>query len=400
MGYNSIYDVDVKGKTVFIRVDLNSDIAAGRVIMSPRIREHSKSIYYLSEEGAKTVVLAHQSRPGEDDFISLKRHSIKIKKLIDKPVKFVSWKEDYKKAIKDLKNGEILVLDNTRFLPEELEKKSAEEHSKDKIIQELAPLGDMFVQDALSVCHRKQTSVVGFCSLMPCYVGPCLLKELKALKKLNTIKDSKLYVLGGAKPEDSIPVLKTSLEKGLANEVLIGGLLGELFLKANGVDFGAKEEFFKKKGYLELIPEIKKVIDEFSEKIVLPLDIAVKKGDERAELAVSELPTEYETGDIGKKTIELFKEKIRNSKLTVCNGPMGMYEKQQFSIGTQKILEATAFSKTFSIVGGGDTEKAVATLGLLPSDFNHMSLAGKALLSYLAGEKLPGLEVLKQEQNK
>ncbi|MBU0662241.1 phosphoglycerate kinase [Candidatus Micrarchaeota archaeon] len=395
MGYKSIYDAEVRGKTVFLRADLNSPVVEGRVLMNARLREHAKTMYYLSEEGAKTVILSHQARPGEDGFVSLDRHAVKLAKQLDREVKFFFWNEDYKTAIKRMQDGEIILLDNTRMREEEMEKKSAEEHGKSKIVSELAPLGYLFVQDALSICHRAHATVVGFAKHMPCYAGCALLKELEALEKLEEIKGKRLLVLGGAKPEDSIKVLETMLEQGKADSAVIGGLFGELFLSAKGVQFGAKDKMLAEKGSKTMKAKMNEILGKFGDKITLPVDFAVMKDEQRKEISVSGMPSMSMTFDIGKQTYEDFKEKIRNSAVAICNGPMGRYEEKEFSIGTQKILEAAAFSRTYSIVGGGDTEKALSAIGLLPSDFDFVSLAGKALLEYLAGEKLPGLEVLK-----
>jgi len=395
MKYKTIYDTETKGKTVFLRVDLNSPVVAGRVIIGARIREHAKTLYYFSEEGARTVAFSHQGRPNEPEFIPLKRHAVKLSKLLGREVKFRSWDENYLGAIKKLSNGEILLLDNTRFQKEEMVNASPAQHAKDGFIAALAPLGGLFVQDALSICHRSHATVVGFSRHMPSYAGCYLLKELEALEKLENVDGKRLLVLGGAKPEDSLKVLAEMLERGRADEAIIGGLFGELFLWANGTNFGEKEKFFEEKGYAKLKPELKKTLNRFRNKISLPKDFAVSgKGGKREEIPLSQLPSKHSTFDIGKQTIEEFKKKIRKSNLVICNGPMGKYEKKEFSIGTQKILEAAAFSRAFSIVGGGDTEKAISALGMLTQDFNFVSLAGKALLAYLAGEKLPGLGVL------
>ncbi|MFH1225239.1 MAG: phosphoglycerate kinase [Candidatus Diapherotrites archaeon] len=395
LGCKSIYDVNVKGKTVFLRVDLNSPVVEGRVLMGARIREHAKTIYYLSEEGAKTVVLSHQARPGEEGFISLKRHGEKLAKLLSREVKFCTWDSDYASEIKKMQDGQVLLLENVRFREEEMEEKTAAEHAKGKLISELAPLGDLFVQDALSICHRQHATVVGFSKRMPCYAGCYLLKELEALSGLNAAKGKRLLVLGGAKPKDSIAVLEKMLETKRADEAVLGGIFGELFLWARGVRLGEKDKFFEGNGFSELKPKAKKILDKFGRKISLPVDFAVSEKGKRREIPLSALPSTLSTFDIGKQTYGQFKAKIRASSLVIFNGPMGKYEEKQFGIGTQKVLEAVAFSRTFSIVGGGDTEKALSAIGLLPSDFDFVSLAGKALLEYLSGEKLPGLEVLK-----
>ena len=394
--YPYVDQVDVRGKTILIRVDINSSVVEGRVIVSSRLREHSNSVQALAQRGAKVVVLSHQGREGDEDFISLQRHANLIRKLIQREVSFASWDEDYASVIRKLKDGDILVLDNTRFQKEESVDKTPEEHSKAKFVQELAGLADCFVQDALSICHRSHATVVGFCPLLPSYIGPALKKELDALQRLTDIHDKKLCVLGGAKPGDSIKLLKKMLEEGKAGEACIGGLFGELFLKAQGIAFGAKDKFFEEKGFLALLPQIKGVLNKFGDKLVLPVDLAVEKDGKRAELKVSDLPTECMTYDIGRETTELFKSKIKQASLAVFNGPLGMYEHLEFTIGTKKVLEALAFNKhCFSILGGGDTERALQVLGLLHEDFSHVSLAGKALLQYLSGDQLPGLEALK-----
>jgi len=395
LDYKSVFDYELKGKTVFLKTDLNSSVVEGRVVISSRLREHSKTIYALSEEGAKVVVLSHQGRPGEGGFIGLKRHADFIKKFIGKPVKFVKWDEDYVSAVRGLRNSEVLVLDNTRFQKEEQEKKTPEEHANDPFIKKLGPLGGLFVQDALSVCHRSHASVVGFKKYMPCVVGPVLGKELEALDGLKEKGNGdKLVVLGGAKLSDSVELLSGMLDSGLADKACVGGLFGELFLRAKGVEFGSKDKFFKKQGFDELLPKARKLLDKHSGKLVLPEDFAVAQGNGRKELKISDLPSEKDMMDIGTATTELFKKHIRASKLIVFNGPMGVYENKAFAIGTKKILEAIAFHRCYSIIGGGDTERALTSFGLVPQDFSHVSLAGKALLQLLSGKPLPGLEIL------
>ncbi len=403
--YKNAFDFPLKGKTVFIRADLNSSVVEGRVVISSRLREHSKTIYALSEEGAKVVVLSHQGRPGEEEFIELKRHADHIRKFIGKPLKFMRWSEDYVSAIKAMKGGDVILLDNTRFQKEEQDDKSPEEHAKDPFIRALGPLGQLFVQDSLSVCHRPHASVVGFKPYMPCAAGPALYHELEALAKLEgKTQKGKLVVLGGAKLSDSVEILGGMLKRGMCDAACIGGLLGELFLKAQGANFGAKEKFFEEKGFSKALPKAKELLAKHSKKLILPVDLAIeipngKQGShgKRKEIKVSGLPSDYSTMDIGSETTEIFKKRIRASGVVVFNGPMGVYEKAKFSIGTKKILEAIAFHRCFSILGGGDTERALTSFGLVPQDFSHVSLAGKALLQYLGGEPLPGLEILEKK---
>ncbi len=392
----SIYSTELKGKTVFLRADLNSTIIAGRVALSSRIREHAKTIYFLSEEEAKTVILSHQGRKGRKDFVDLHRHAKLIKKLIDKPVKFVKWNQDYVKEINSMQNGEIILLDNTRFLEEETKKLTPKQHSENGFVKKLCSVkNSVFVQDALSVCHRNHASVTGLANCMPAFVGPVLQRDLDALEKITEIREAKTLVLGGAKVKDSLKIIESMLEKNNANQVLVGGILGEVFLKAKGIEFGAKDDWLKEKEYTEFTSKAREVLKKFGEKIMLPIDVGAANG-KRQEVLIEELPTNLMVYDIGWNTIEEFKKIIKKSKLVIFNGPMGLFEKNGFALGTKKILESIAFSRTFSIVGGGDTEKAIMSFGLMPQDFNQLSLAGKALLTYLAGETLPGLEILKK----
>ncbi len=405
MRYKTIFDEKLKGKTVFLRADLNSSVVEGRIIISSRLREHSKTIYALSEEGAKVVVLSHQGRPGEDEFIKLKRHADFIKKFTGKSVKFVKWDADYVSEIRSMNEGSIIVLDNTRFQKEEQEDKTPQEHAQDHFIKKLGPLGQLFVQDSLSVCHRSHATVVGFKQYMSCVAGPVLAREMEALAKLDGAKKGKrLAVLGGSKLSDSVGILKGMLASGMCDSACIGGLFGELFLNAEGINFGAKEKFFAEKNFEKMLPAAKELLKKHGEKIILPVDLAVevtngssKPGSaKRKEIKISELPSEFSTMDIGRETTELFKKKIRESDVVVFNGPMGVYEKTKFSIGTKKILEAIAFHRCFSIIGGGDTERALTAFGLVPQDFSHVSLAGKALLQYLSADPLPGIEILEK----
>ncbi len=398
MDFKTVFDFPLENKTVFFRADLNSSIVEGRVVISSRLREHSKAIYALSEEGAKVVVLSHQGRSKEpEQFISLKRHADFIRKFTGKKVNFITWEEDYIDAVKKLSAGEIIVLENTRFQAEEEQEKSFGEHAESGFVKKLGPLGDIFVLDALSVAHRAHASVVGFKKYMPCVVGPTLERELRALLRLKEqTKNGKLVVLGGAKISDSVSLLSWMLESKMCNEACLGGLFGEIFLKAKGIDFGAKEKFFQEKGFDKMLPEVKNILDRHGEKLFLPVDFAFEENGRRKEVKVQELPVPFFTMDIGRETTELFKSKIRASNIVVFNGPLGIYEDKKFIIGTKKVLEAIAFHRCFSILGGGDTERALSSFGLLPQDFSHVSLAGKALLQYLSNKPLPGLEILER----
>ncbi len=396
MVYRFISAENVFGKTIALRADLNSAVEGGNVIVSARIREHAQTIKNLSNKGAKVVVLSHQGQKGDDDFLSLKQHAVALEKLTGKKINFFTWEQDYLKEIKFSKNGDIILLENTRFNEGEAVEKTSEEHSKEDFVKNIAEVVDFFVLDALSVAHRSHASVVGFNVLVPARVGPVLEKEIRALEKLSNISQGKLLVLGGAKIEDSVKLLKHMLDKKMVDRVIIGGLFGELFLKAKGINFGKKEDFFVSKNFPQILPEAQKILELHSGKIVLPIDLALDENGKRKEISLEHLPSSFSSMDIGEKTAKLFADEISKAKLIVFNGPMGVYEKEGFEKGTKEVLEAIGNSKAFSILGGGDTETALDLLKLDKSKFGHVSLAGKALLSYLSGKELAGLKALQE----
>ncbi len=389
-----VSQLDVKGKTIVLRCDLNSNVENGTIIVSDRIKQHAQTIRQLSGEGARLVVLAHQGRKREKDFVSLEQHCVVLEKLLGKKIKFIKWTDNFASEIGLLKDSETILMENTRFLEEETIENSAAEHSKTDFVKKIASFSDYFVLDALSVCHRSQASVVGFTALLPSFAGPVLERELNALKKISSTKEKRLLVLGGAKPAESIEVLESMLSKGNIDEALLGGLLAELFWKSQGIKFGAKDIVFEEKKLLGLLPKCAKLLQAFSEQIFLPLDFAVEENGNRKIVSLEQLPSDEKVLDIGDKTIDLFCKQIDKAKLIVFNGPLGVFEQKDFAVGTKKVLETISRSVAFSILGGGDTETALDMLGIDKKLFGFVSLSGKALLEYLAGKQLPGLAAL------
>jgi len=395
--YKFLKDEKISGKTVIVRVGLDSNIEDGELFESARLKKHAETLKQLSEKEAKVVALAHQGRKGQEDCISLKQHAEEISERIGKEVKLISWDSDYVAAIKEMQPGDIMLLENVRFHENEEQEFSAEEAAKIEWIQKIASAADLFIQNAFSVCHRSQPSVVGFTSLLPSIVGPVLESELAALKHFDEGEKPSVFVLGGAKVKDSISLMQTLLGSEKADTICVGGLLGEIFLKANGVSFGAKGKFFEEKGLNENVEQAKQLLSQFEGRIVLPVDVAIMNiDDEREEVSIEELPKDDMVYDIGIETVALFKESFKKAKLIVMNGPMGVFERMDYEIGTKKVFDAIGKSRAFSIIGGGDTEAALEQLDFSPSSFGHVSLAGKALLLYLSGKELPGLLALQK----
>jgi phosphoglycerate kinase len=299
--------------------------------------------------------------------------------------------------IKSLKPGQAVLLENVRFLDDEDVEKTPQEHANSSLVKALSPLADVFVNDAFSASHRSHASIVGFSTLMPVVAGRLMEKELKSLEKALNPERPNLYILGGAKPDDCIKIMNYGLEKGIIDEVLACGILGELFLVAQGFDLGEKtEEFLKEKKILELAEGLEATFKKYNEKIFVPLDVAVKNKGKRKEIDVVDLPANEMIMDIGKQTIKLFEERIKNAKTIVVKGPAGVYEENGFEKGTKEILQAVAKTKAFTLIGGGDTSVAIEKLGLPKDKYSYTSLAGGALINYLSGKKMPGVEILKK----
>jgi len=395
-------DFDFKDKTVLVRVDFNSPIdpQTKKIIDDTRIRRHAETtVKELVQKNAKTLILAHQGRPGEPDFIPLKQHAEILSKILDKPVKYVDdvFGEKAQKAIKELKSGEILVLENVRTYPDEIKKGTPEDHAKSEFVKKLAPLADVFVNDAFAAAHRAHISIVGFTAVLPSVAGRIMERELKALKKvLEAPEKPCVFIMGGAKGDDSLEISRYVLENNIADYVLTGGVIGHIFLVAKDVDLGKPNmQFLEKKELMGLVPGIKELMKEYPKAITVPIDVAMDVKRKRKEIAVSKLPTNYAIYDIGTETVKKYGEVIRQAKSIVVSGPMGVFENKEFMMGTKRIFEAIAASEAFSLVGGGHTVAAVEELGLADK-MSYISTAGGALIEFLMGKQLPGVVALEK----
>ncbi len=398
----SLDDVDVKGKVVLVRVDFNSpvDPSTKKLLDDTRIRAHGEAtIKELIEKGAKVAILAHQGRPGDPDFTTLEQHAEALSKVLGKPVKYVDdlYGERAKTAIRELKSGDVLVLANTRIYPEEQKAKAPEEHAKSDFVKELSSLADLFVNDAFSAAHRAHASVVGFSAVLPSVGGRIMERELKALNRILEAPEKPcIFILGGAKADDSLKISNHVLTNNIADYVLTGGVTGHLFLAATGVNLGKLNmDLLEKQKALELLSGIKDLIEKYPGRIKTPVDVAVEVDGKRKEISVKDLPTEFPIYDIGTETIKQYALLIKKAKSIVLSGPLGVYERKEFLKGTKKILEAIASSKAFSLVGGGHTVAAVGELGMTEK-MSYVSTAGGALIEFLIGSKLPGVVALEE----
>jgi phosphoglycerate kinase len=399
--YKTLDDYSLTGKTVIARVDFNSEIdpETKKVASDVRIKAHADTtLKELAEKGAKTVVLAHQGRKGDPDYTTLEDHAATLQKLLPQtPVKYVDdlYGDKAKTAIKQLQNGEILVLENVRSWDPETKSGTPEAQSKTALVKNLAPLADLYISDAFSAAHRSHASIVGFTPVLPSAAGRIMQRELTSLgKALEKPEHPCIYVMGGAKADDSLEISRYVLGNGVADYVLLGGVTAQLFLAAKGAELGKPAmDFLAQKELTPYLPGIKALVEQFGDKIQTPTDLAVNIYGDRAEITLDMLPTNYAILDLGHKTVEQYSEIIKTAKAIVVSGPMGVYENPQFSYGTKGVLEAIAESKAFSLAGGGNTIAAIEEYGLTKK-IGYISTAGGALIEFLMGKKLPGVTAL------
>ncbi|WP_456371727.1 phosphoglycerate kinase [Methanocaldococcus sp.] len=405
-------DFEFEDKRVVLRVDINCPIDpnTGEILDDKRIREIKDTVKELINKNAKVVILAHQSRPGKKDFTTLKNHAKVLSKIIGKEVEFIDEVIGYtaRESIINMKCGEVILLENIRFYSEEVlndwkkwEGITPKKQAETNIIKKLYPLFDYFVNDAFAAAHRAQPSLVGFSYYMPMIAGRLMEKEVSILSKvLENPERPCVYVLGGAKADDSIKVMKNVLEKGVADKVLTSGIVANIFLIAMGYDLGDNLKVIENLGLTNQIEIAKELLDKFKDKIVVPVDVALNIDENREEIELQkDKKIEGLINDIGEKTIELYSEIIKEAKTIVANGPAGVFEKELFAKGTKGLLKAIAESEGFSVIGGGHLSAAAELFGFA-NKIDHISTGGGATLEFLGGEKLPVIEMLKESYKK
>ncbi len=405
--YFTMDDFDLKGKRVLVRLDLNSPVntETGEILDTSRFIAHLDTLKRLGE--SKVVIMAHQSRPGKKDFITTKRHAEVLSRLLRRPVEYVDglFESFVIEKIKSMKDGDIIMLENTRFYSEDvvLADEPISVQRKSHIVKRLSPLFDYFINDAFAAIHRPQTTLVGFSEDLPNLAGVLMDREITMLSKFITDNSRpKFAILAGAKVDDSLKVAKNFLEKGIVDKIFTGGLVSNLFLLSKGVDIGnVNKEFLKKElGNVDALLSIcRELLEKYEGKIVLPEDLAIKRDGHRYEVDISELPVEDPIMDIGLNTVSKYKEMLKEAKAIILNGPMGVYEIEEFSIGTIEIFKEISDLDCFKVAGGGHTISVIAKMDL-NKKFTHVSVGGGALINFLSGEEMPGLEALKLSKNK
>lgn len=387
----TIRDIDVAGKKVFVRVDYNVPINTElKIVDDTRIVATLPTIRYLTEHGAKVILCSHLGRPNGqiDTKLSLRPVLARLSQLLEKPISFAEDVLD--KSTNDLvnamDNGDILMLENIRFYPQE-------EKNDEAFAKKLAKLADVYVLEAFGTAHRKHASTYGIAEQIPAVCGFLVEQELLMFDKvLNKPDRPFVAILGGAKVSDKLPVVENLIDK--VNTILIGGGMAYTFIKAIGGNIGTSIVDNSK---VDLAKELLDRAKEKGVKIVLPVDnVGAKDFREDAETHIFNsgfIADNYQGMDIGPKTIKAFKKEIKKAKTIVWNGPVGVYEYEPFKHGTNKIAKYVAKSKATSIIGGGDSIAAIQSLGVAKK-VSHISTGGGASLMLLQGKDLPCVELI------
>jgi phosphoglycerate kinase len=386
-------DFNLKNKFLLVRLDINSPVVKGKIQDSPRLKESAKTISILQKKGAKIVLIAHQGRKGDDDFTSLDQHAKLLSKHIRKKVRYVDFlfEKEAIEEIKKLKPQEVILLKNVREYKDELKLDLPNKYYS------FSKLFDLYVNDAFSVSHRAQASIILPPRVIPGCIGPSFKKELDALSRFHlTTKSKGVYFLGGSKIEDYLPLF--NVLKNKKNIIIASGILANLFFVAKGFNLGYENKWLKQKGYTKLIPQLKELLQKYHDQIILPVDFAFDIGGRRIELPIEKAPFKEKIWDVGHQSVELYLSELNGSDLVFMKGPLGYSEIKKFSFATVTVLEEISKKSkrgVFSLLGGGHLTTSISEYNI-KDNFSYISLSGGALIKYLSGEPLVGLQALEK----
>ncbi|MGA9174876.1 MAG: phosphoglycerate kinase [Thermoactinomyces sp.] len=395
MNKKSVRDVDVCGKRVFCRVDFNVPMEDGKITDDTRIRAALPTIQYLIEHGAKVILASHLGRPKGQVVEELRLNAVAeaLSKYLGKPVIKVDEAvgPEVEAQVNEMKDGDVLLLENVRFYP-------GEEKNDPELAKGFARLADLYVNDAFGAAHRAHASTAGIAAHLPAVAGFLMQKEIETLNRaLSNPERPFTAIVGGAKVKDKIGVIENLLDK--VDNLIIGGGLSYTFVYAKGYEIG-KSLFEENK--VELAKEMMKKAERNGVRLYMPVDVVVV--DEFGPnpktvkiVDIDQIPSDMEAVDIGPKTRELFADVVKASKLVIWNGPMGVFEFDQFAAGTNAVAKALAESDAYTIIGGGDSAAAIEKAGLA-DQVDHISTGGGASLEFLEGKELPGVAALQDKE--
>lgn len=406
MGITSIDDVSVRGRTVLLRVDINSPInrATGKIADENRLDKSLPTIMDLSEAGCRLVIIAHQGDTLDyHNLVSLEEHAEKLSAKTGRRVGFI---DDVagpaaRLAISELSDGEILLLENLRFLTEEVStfdaavKLTPSEMTQTYLVRNLAPVVDLYVNDAFAAAHRNAPSMVAFQEVLPTAGGRLLINEVRALSGLAADPNRPcVFLLGGLKISDAFSMMERVLSNGTADAILTTGITANVMLAARGVNLGAAtSSFISDRSLDSFIPRAAELLAKYGSKIEVPIDLAVSDEGERREIDVADLPVDELIIDVGSRTVAAYEAVITGAATIFVNGPAGIYESPSGEYGTRSLWEAVAAADGYSVIGGGDTVASARKFVDL-ADIGFVSTGGGALIRYLSGQRLPLLDAM------
>lgn len=388
---NTLEDLEVEGKKVALRTDINLPVEDGEVQETIRFRRYMDTVKELNERGAKTVIIAHQGRPARNDFRSLSEHAELLSDNLGKEVEFVPsfFGPQLSDTLEEMGKGDVALLENIRFLSEELKNVSPETHSNDIFVQGMAEEFDVYVNDAFSAAHRSHGSLVGFTPVLESAAGKVMYEELESCRKVRDRLDNPVLVLGGEKPSDIVGMLENMIET--VDKVLLGGVPGELALMVQGHDLGEKSDWIEEHGFDSARDELEELLEEHGNKILVPEDVTSDSGNHEA----GEVPEDEMVWDIGEATRRRYAETIEKADAVLMKGPMGAFD-QGYEEGSKAVVDAMVMNTGFTVLGGGHTSSLVQRFGHGLDDFSHVSIAGGAFVRFMSGEDLAAVEALEK----
>ena len=398
MPIGTLPDLGAEKKTVLLRLDLNSPIdpTSHLILDDKRFREHLPTVRALSD--SRVVIVTHQSRPGKKDFTTLEAHAGKLEELLGSPVTYIDsiFGKHAKEAVHASKPGDVLMLENVRFAAEENLSMKPEEAKKTHLVKRLAAMADVFVNDAFGTAHRSQPTVVGLPLAMRSAAGLLMEREVSTLSKVFSGAPRPVtMVLGGTKIDDSIDVAAHVLANGIADNVIVIGVVANAFYIASGHDIGKPStQLIEQLKYQGEIAEAKTILEKFGDRVIMPSSVAVRQNGKRAEYPIEKIPSDAPVMDLGMDALPALVTTLKRAGTVVFNGPAGVFEEPDFATGTFELLRA-ASKVEFSVVGGGHTAAVIEKLGI-EKDFTHISTGGGACIEFLTGKKLPAIEALEE----